>query len=99
MGKRSTFSRVERDNYETPTSAVRSLLEWLEPRTRFVEPCVGAGKLVDHLIRAGHVRHGAYGWPDDDGRVARYDIEPGVVFIRDQPTAASPRTCTRSSST
>jgi hypothetical protein len=45
MGKRSTFSRVERDNHETPTSAVRSLREWREPRTRFVEPCIGVGSL------------------------------------------------------
>jgi hypothetical protein len=49
---------------------------------RLRKPCVGADKLVDHLIRAGHVRHGAYGWLDGDAKVARYDIEPGVVFIR-----------------
>jgi hypothetical protein len=50
-----------------------------------------AGKLVDHLIRAGHVRHGACGWPDDDARVAGYDIESGVVFITNPPRLVNAR--------
>jgi hypothetical protein len=85
MGKRSIFSRLERDNYETPASAVRPLLPWLVPQTRFVEPCSGSGKLIDHLVHAGHIVAGAYDWPDNDARVARYDIPAGAVIITNPP--------------
>jgi hypothetical protein len=55
MGKRSDFVRRERDFYPTPAAAVLPLLPHLKPRTRFVEPCAGAGHLIDHLTSAGHV--------------------------------------------
>ena len=64
MGKRSNFERVQRDYYPTPESAVRPLLPFLEPGTRFCEPCAGDGRLIDHLESAGH--HCAAAW----------DIEP-----------------------
>lgn len=64
MGKRSDFERRERDFYPTPVEAVRPLLPFLSPGTRFVEPCAGDGALIDHLTAAGHVC------------VAGYDIEP-----------------------
>jgi hypothetical protein len=64
VGKRSTFERRERDFYPTPAEAVVPLLRHLRPGTAFVEPCAGAGDLIDHLTAAGHVC------------VSGYDIEP-----------------------
>lgn len=55
MGKRSSFERRPRDTYDTPAEAVRPLLRFLPPGTRFAEPCAGAGDLVRHLEAEGHV--------------------------------------------
>lgn len=52
MGKRSDFERKPRDLYETPPEAVQPLLPHLCPQTRFIEPCAGAGALVDALQAA-----------------------------------------------
>ena len=54
MGKRSDFARKERDFYPTPYPAVLPLLPHLKERTRFAEPCAGAGALVAHLQSFGH---------------------------------------------
>lgn len=54
MGKRSSFERVGRDFYPTPYAAVVPLLAHLPDRVRFIEPCAGDGRLVDHLTDAGH---------------------------------------------
>jgi hypothetical protein len=54
MGKRSNFPRVADDFYPTPIAAVMSLLPWLEPGTRFEEPCCGNLALVKHLEQFGH---------------------------------------------
>lgn len=43
----------------TPPEAVAPLLAHLRPRTRFIEPCAGAGDLVRALAQAGHVCEGA----------------------------------------
>lgn len=59
MGKRSDFERKPRDLYETPPEAVQPLLHHLCPQTRFIEPCAGAGALVDALQAAGHLCVGA----------------------------------------
>lgn len=64
MGKRSQFERVERDYYPTPAAAVLPLLPHLEPRTHFIEPCAGDGRLMRHLEHHGHVC------------VDAFDIEP-----------------------
>lgn len=72
MARRSDFKRVARDAYDTPSEAVKPLLPFLQHkdgRRRFVEPCAGAGKLVGHLVAAGHVCVGAY------------DIEPRAPGI------------------
>lgn len=68
MAKRSdgTFARRERDAYATPWEAVPPLLPFLHSQTRFIEPCCGEGKLVEHLTKAGHIC------------VARCDVETGV---------------------
>jgi hypothetical protein len=55
MGKRSNFSRLEKDKYNTPQSAILPLLPFLHTRTLFAEPCAGAGALIDILEGAGHV--------------------------------------------
>jgi hypothetical protein len=48
MGKRSNFERIERDYYPTPIKAVEPLIRHLKQRT-FYEPCVGDGRLIEHL--------------------------------------------------
>lgn len=55
MGKRSEFSKIEKDKYPTPYKAVLPLLDFLEPKTRFIEPCANDGRLIRHLIRHGHI--------------------------------------------
>jgi hypothetical protein len=84
MGKRSEFLRLERDSYATPAVAVAPLLPWLMPRTQFVEPCVGAGRLVEHLTAAGHLPVGIHDLPDD-ARRKRYSILGDEVFITNPP--------------
>lgn len=56
MGKRSDFERVEKDFYRTiDKRAVEALDPFLEPKTRFAEPCAGAGDLMDQLTDLGHI--------------------------------------------
>lgn len=60
MGKRSEFERKPRDLYRTwDRRAIAALLPHLHPRTRFIEPCAGAGDLVRQLEEAGHECVGA----------------------------------------
>lgn len=55
MGKRSNFDRIDKDFYRTiDPRAVQALSPHLETGTRFAEPCVGAGDLVDALEMSGH---------------------------------------------
>jgi hypothetical protein len=91
MGKRSAFERMPRDNYSTPAAAVAPLLPWLPPGTRFIESCAGEGRLIDHLVGAGHILHGAYGWPDDDARTTRYSVSADDTFITNPPYWGRPR--------
>jgi hypothetical protein len=60
------------------------LLPWLEPRTPFIEPCVGDGHLVGLLKRAGHILVGAHDLPDD-ARSHRYNVQAGVVLVTNPP--------------
>lgn len=66
MGKRSdgTFERRENDTYDTPFKAVVPLIAHLPKACYFIEPCAGAGDLVDHLEKFGHTC------------IAKFDIEP-----------------------
>jgi hypothetical protein len=57
----------------------------LRPKTRFIEPCLGRGLLVEHLTAAGHVCVGRYGLPGQDARLHRYDVPPGADFITNPP--------------
>jgi hypothetical protein len=65
------FERNPRDYYRTwDPRALPPLLRFLEPGTVFVEPCAGAGDLVDQLTAAGMTCH------------AKFDIEPQRFDIR-----------------
>ncbi len=74
----------DRDDWPTPWPAVVPLLKLLEPRTKFIEPCCGAGELVEHLKRAGHVCAVACDLPID-ARTASYAIEPDTIFVTNLP--------------
>ncbi len=54
MGKRSDFPRCKNDAYFTPYEAVIPLLEHLDDKTIFIEPCAGDYRLAAHLERNGH---------------------------------------------
>ena len=85
MGKRSLFPRVLQDAYQTPPEAVAPLLPHLEPGSRFIEPCAGEGRLIEHLVGAGHKCVGQCDLPID-ARTWRYvSAEPGVVFLTNPP--------------
>jgi hypothetical protein len=83
MGKRTNLPRRERDDYATPSRAVVPLLKLLSPGTRFIEPCAGAGELIGHLERAGHVCVASYDLPID-ARTASY-ATADAVFITNPP--------------
>jgi hypothetical protein len=85
MGKRSEgFTRFPQDAYQSPIEAVRPLLPHLSPGTAFVEPCCGEGKLIAHLVGAGHTCVGRYDLPCD-AREHRYRLEAGDIFITNPP--------------
>ena len=86
MGKRSSFPRLDRDNYPTPYKATTPLLEYLKPRTKFIDPCFGVGCLVAHFESAGHACVGRYDSRDRDVVSARYDdVEPDAIFLTNLP--------------
>ena len=73
----------ERDDWPT-WPAVVPLLPHLQPGTKFIEPCCGAGDLVQHLERAGHTCVASYDLPID-ARTASYAIDPDTIFITNVP--------------
>jgi len=55
IGKRSSFKRVEKDLYRTiDWRAVASLSPFLNPGTKYAEPCWGYGDLESWLSFKGH---------------------------------------------
>lgn len=54
MGKRSDFKRRKNDAYMTPDEAIAPLLSILPKGCSFIEPCGGAGAIVDFLEASGH---------------------------------------------
>jgi hypothetical protein len=55
LGKRSDFKRLDKDKYYTiDPRAVAALQPFLADREIFVEPCAGAGDLIDQLEALGH---------------------------------------------
>jgi hypothetical protein len=86
--RRSGLPRRERDNYPTPLKAVLPLLPHLGVRTKFIEPCCGEGRLVEHLTRAGRQCIAHY---DDDAETKRYrELGPGVIAITNPPHKRGP---------
>lgn len=93
MGKRSDgFKRRPQDKYYTPLTAVLPLLPHLAPRTTFVEPCAGDGRLVRHLEQHGHVCVGAFDITPEhdsvecaDALTAVVEAVPGDVCITNPP--------------
>jgi hypothetical protein len=92
------FRRKERDSYDTPAEAVRPLIRHLRSdghrKVRFYEPCAGAGKLTEALIKTGcclvvgesdieprslHVK------PLNAFHVGEADIEGATHFITNPP--------------
>ena len=60
MGKRSSFPRNKHDFYATPFAPVAELVRGpLAPGLTFIDPCVGAGDIVDHLRTLGRICLGA----------------------------------------
>ena len=57
MGKRSDFKRRAQDFYQTPRAAVEPLLPHLPERFTYVEPCAGAGALIQALSSFEGVSH------------------------------------------
>lgn len=76
--RQSRYKRRRNDAYDTTDSgAVAPLLPFLDAGTRFIEPCAGAGDLVQQLVAAGHVC------------AAAFDVAPRAAGIR-QIDALSP---------
>lgn len=77
MGKRGdTYERSPRDLYETvDPRAVAALLPHVDRSLPFVEPCAGAGALIDGLVAAGLISLGGI-----DIHPLRDDIMTGDVL-------------------
>lgn len=80
MGKRTpTDERAARkaknkhDLWPTPYHGVLPLLPHLEPRTRFLEPCAGDGRLIGYLQEHGHICEGAWDIEPQDPCIRQYD--------------------------
>lgn len=84
MGKRSNFERKKNDFYPTPYEAVLPLLNHLEQGTRYIEPCVGAGDLCNHLAKHSHVCLASYDLPDD-ATTKNYGVKDDTIFITNPP--------------
>jgi len=96
MGRRSTFEKIPKDRYFTPYEAVLPLLPHLEPRTHFIEPCAGDGRLVRHLERHGHFCVDAFDQEPGHESVGQADamteeleIRPGEMVITNFPWTRS----------
>jgi hypothetical protein len=86
MGKRSDFHRRPRDAYPTPYAAIGSLLGFLKPAARYVEPCAGEGDLIRHLEKHGHFCSERYDISTgSDARTAQYGGEFGPSMIITNP--------------
>ena len=84
MGKRSNFERRKNDFYPTPYEAILPLLQHLQPGTRYIEPCVGAHDLCNHLSLHNHVCIASYDLPTD-ATTQQYNLSGAGVFITNPP--------------
>jgi hypothetical protein len=88
MGKRQpNAARKERkaankhDLWPTPYHAILPLLPHLEPRTRFLEPCAGDGRLIGYLQEHDHVCEGAWDIEPQDPCISKLDVRYLVTGI------------------
>lgn len=65
MGKYSDFEEIPKGYYPTPFKGAKPLLPFIRG-LKFVEPCAGDGRLIDHLGK--------------DNCVAAFDIEPRADY-------------------
>jgi hypothetical protein len=80
MGKRSDFPRHPRDDYATPAEAFQPLIRHLDNRL-VLEPCPGAGALVEHIRNAGLSVVAVEG----DARTLVYQKKYPCVFVTNPP--------------
>lgn len=85
MGKYSEFDRETRDYYPTPIRAVEYLIQHLKKEEnyeleRYIEPCVGDGRLVSHISDVSMVKNFSSSKNSYSPPVCVYasDIEPQV---------------------
>ena len=82
MGKRSSFERINHDDYPTPREALWPLIPFLYTEQIIIEPCPGEGKLVGHLRAEGFGVKAVMG----DARSLRYLMSPGrTIFVTNPP--------------
>jgi hypothetical protein len=81
MGKRSDFPRRPQDDYATPLAALEPLLPHLCREAPIIEPCPGAGALVEHLRSKGFIVAHPFG---GDARIQAYAMTTGV-FVTNPP--------------
>lgn len=79
MGKRSDFERIDKDFYQTfDKRAGDRLAPYLRPFTRYIEPCAGAGDLVNQLSVHGH------------RCMAAWDLEPKSAGVQKRDALKNP---------
>lgn len=91
--RQSRYARRANDAYDTSDpGAVAPLLPFLQPGTRFIEPCAGAGDLVRQLQAAGHVCAAAFdiapraeGIEAIDAMSPRWSAVDGEIIITNPP--------------
>lgn len=71
MSKRApNFKKRKNDEYFTPVKPMNAILPHLKDGTRFIEPCAGAGAMVDFFCEKGHIC------------VDAFDLEPSRKDIK-----------------
>ena len=85
MGKRSDFPRHPRDDYATPEEAFAPLGRFLDKARPIIEPCPGAGQLVQHMRKAGFEVTAVH----DDARLADYPARCDFQFVTNPPWTRS----------
>ena len=100
MGKRTPHDeRAARkaankhDLWPTPYHAIEPLLPHLTPRTHFLEPCAGDGRLIGYLQEHGHICEGAWDIEPQDECITKLDVRylntrlprASVKFITNPP--------------
>lgn len=89
MGKRSSFPKIPKDQYQTiDKRAVEALLPFLPERVKFAEPCCGEGHLIADLEVLGNHR---CVWASDieEGKdaltLSREELEKADIIITNPP--------------